>query len=223
MKLISFANLDALNAALIERVSITAKQALARKGFFTFVLAGGNTPKGFYQALAQTPQDWQNWQLIYGDERYLPLNATERNHQMVLETFLANTTIPAKNHHIVPFTGHIEADATRYSEQITALLPVDFALLGIGEDGHTASLFPKHTEVNAIAHAVYQAPKPPATRISLSYTTLQQSQTLVYLSKGKDKLSVIQQGLADLAQGKTDLMPFCRVQAQNVTEIFYTE
>lgn len=196
MKLLAYQQLEALHQALIEHISQTAKQAIADKGFFTLVLAGGNTPKALYQKLAKTEQQWEKWRLIYGDERHLALGDKDRNSTMIETYFLSQIESGKPQHFAMPFSADIEQDAGSYAETIADLLPIDFALLGIGEDGHTASLFPETPTQEQIVQAVYNAPKPPAQRLSLSAETLKQSQNIAFLATGKDKLAIIKQGIA---------------------------
>lgn len=208
MQFIRYQKIDELHQALILAISQAAEEAIASKGFFSLVLAGGNTPKPLYEKLAKTKQQWDKWHLLYGDERHLELGHADRNSSMV-EEFLIRHLPQAAQHHLVPFSGDIEQDAAAYSADIAAYLPIDFALLGIGEDGHTASLFPNTAHQDVIAQAVYQAPKPPAERISLSKTTLQKCRQIAYFATGDAKLPVIEQGLA-----KGDL-PFAEIANKN--------
>lgn len=202
---------------LLSAVLRIARQAIAERGRFVMVLAGGNTPKPLYQALAKRTEDWQHWHLIYGDERYQAPDNAQRNHLMVKQAWLNAVNFPKANHHIIPFSGDIEVDSAHYGQTIKGLLPADVALLGIGEDGHTASLFSDTPKTDRIAQAIDHAPKPPAQRISLSQTTLSQSQSVFFLAHGKEKERIIQQGMAD------GLLPFSQIQAQQQRCIFYSD
>lgn len=215
MKLLEFQQLEALHHALIEHISQAAKQAIAEKGFFTLVLAGGNTPKALYQKLAKTEQQWEKWRLIYGDERHLALGDKDRNSSMIAAYFLSEIESGQPQHFAMPFSANIEKDAEKYAETIAEFLPVDFALLGIGEDGHTASLFPKTPAHKQAVQAVYNAPKPPAQRLSLSAEALKQSQNIAFLATGKEKQAVIQQGIAQKN------LPFSQIANEQSRIYFY--
>jgi len=194
-----------------------AKQSIVERGRFVMILAGGNTPKPLYQALAQRAEDWQYWHLIYGDERYQAPDNPQRNHLMVETAWLKAVGFPKANHHIMPFSGDIEVDTAQYAHTIKDLLPADVALLGIGEDGHTASLFSDTPKADTLTQAIYHAPKPPAQRISLSLAALSQSRSVLFLAHGKDKQRIIQQGMAD------NTLPFSQIQAQQQRCIFYSD
>lgn len=197
MTLLTFLNTDALHQALIQAISQAAEQAIAEKGFFTLVLAGGNTPKNLYQKLAKTAQQWEKWRLIYGDERHLADTDKDRNSAMVNTYFINEINGTKPQHLLLSYSGNIKQDAQNYAQKIAEFLPIDFALLGIGEDGHTASLFPCTPVEKQIVQVVLNAPKPPAERISLSANTLSQSKTIAFLATGQDKLPVIEQGIQE--------------------------
>lgn len=207
-----FADKDALIKESLNRIVESAERAIAQRGRFVLVLAGGSTPKALYQALGKTAQDWSKWYLIYGDERYLPLEHPDRNHHMVEESFGA--AIGSTKHCPLPFTMDIENDAAAYREQVKTLLPADFCLLGIGEDGHTASLFPHLPESNDAVFAVYKAPKAPSERVSLNYSALNQSLEVLLLATGEEKIRLIE------AHYKKQMLPFSRIQGQESTAIF---
>lgn len=217
LQLKTLANRQQAQEQLLAELLANAAEAIAQRGRFVMILAGGNTPKPLYQALAQRAEDWQHWHLIYGDERYQPLDNPQRNHLMVEGAWLNNVNFPRENHHIMPFSGNIEDDVANYSKSIAHLLPADVALLGIGEDGHTASLFIDTPQSSSIAQAIDNAPKPPAKRISLSHKTLSQSQSVFFLAHGQEKLQIIKQGIAD------NNLPFSQIQAQQQRCIFYSD
>lgn len=215
MKLLEYEQLDALHQALIEHISQAAKKAIAEKDFFTLVLAGGNTPKVLYQKLAKTEQQWDKWRLIYGDERHLALGDNDRNSTMI-EVYLLNEISSGKPQHFaMPFSDDLTQDAESYAEIIADSLPIDFALLGIGEDGHTASLFPETPAHKQTVQAIFNAPKPPAQRLSLSAQTLKQSLEIAFLATGADKLALIQQGIAQKN------LPFSQVANEQSPIYFY--
>ena len=134
----------------------------------TLVLAGGNTPKRCYELLAGAEVKWGRVTVLFGDERCVPPGHPDSNYHMARESLLGRVA-PATVHRIAGELGPDEA-AAAYDRIIGALTPLDVVLLGAGEDGHTASLFPGHPEVQAKGWAVgvRNAPKPPPDRVSLS-------------------------------------------------------
>ncbi|MEE8057538.1 MAG: 6-phosphogluconolactonase [Pseudomonadales bacterium] len=185
-------------AAALELVLQKACEAIDQRGRFVLALAGGTTPKSLYQQLAETDQDWSKWHLIYGDERCLPDGHSERNSTMVEECWLAKVGFPEKNHHVpaIELTPAIEQGtentATNYGKRIDHLLPIDLALLGMGDDGHAASLFPGHVHSEQVVVAVHNSPKPPSERISLSYATLCKARVVCFLVAGERKKQAVE-------------------------------
>lgn len=175
-------------------IQICARNAIHQRGTFRLVMAGGTTPISCYQILASRSLDGDKWQLFYGDERCLPVDDPERNHNMVSSTGLTNQI---KQHFIMPAELGSIKGAELYREAISDQLPFDIVLLGIGEDGHTASLFPQQEwecdDSGESVIAVHDAPKPPSERISLSCATLQNCRQMLVLVTGESKRTAVQQ------------------------------
>lgn len=188
----SFEHAEAVAEETYQCILTVSKLAIAHKGFFSIVLAGGSTPKQTYALLRNAKAEWANWHIYYGDERCLPEEDPERNSVMASQVWLNHVPIPKVQIHSIPAQlGAIEA-ASRYSDVIKEALPFDMVLLGMGEDGHTASLFPGHSHPeNELVHAVFNAPKPPPERVSLSITTLCNTHTLLFLVTGASKKSAV--------------------------------
>jgi 6-phosphogluconolactonase len=189
------ANGDAAAAATLELVLERAADAIAERGRFILALCGGSTPERLYQQLARVDADWDRWHLVYGDERCLPLHHEDRTSTLVARCWLNPVGFPEENHHVPDVELGADIAATRYAAAIEPLLPLDLALLGIGEDGHTASLFPGHRHPDMAVVPVHNAPKPPPARISLSYATLSDAAALCFLVTGAGKQKVLQQVL----------------------------
>ena len=190
---------DVAEAAL-HLILQSAAEAIEKRGKFVLSLAGGSTPKLLYQLLATSHQNWDNWYLVYGDERCLPYGDHKRNSTLVEEYWLRKIGFPLSNHLTADITNSTEEDARQYQKKISSILPIDFALLGMGEDGHTASLFPASKDrtdsTTDCVIAVHNAPKPPSNRISLSYQTFNQARVVCFLVTGSSKQQAIQQWLA---------------------------
>lgn len=172
-----------------------AKAAIAARGVFYFVLAGGRTPESAYQRLRDAQAEWKNWQIYFGDERCLPANDPERNDAMARRAWLDHVPLPARNIHPIPAEDGAQAAARRYAEILRRVPEFDLVLLGLGEDGHTASLFPGQPpglnpdEPEALA--VTAAPKPPRQRVSLSAARLSRTRQALFLVCGKSKCDAV--------------------------------
>ena len=172
-------------------VAAAEAEALAARGDFHIVLAGGGTPRRLYRALAGEDHDWPRWHVWFGDERCLPADDPERNSRMARDAWLGQVAIPAGNVHVIPAEQGAEAAALAYARSLSGVGPFDLVLLGMGQDGHTASLFPGHDWGDAAdapdALAVADAPKPPPDRVSLSAARLSRARRVLFLITGADK------------------------------------
>jgi len=174
-----------LAAYLLKRVA----QVIEDRGVCNLALAGGNTPKAAYELMRSMPFDWQHLHIWYGDERCLPVGDAQRNDSMVRKALLDGLPISqAQLHSIAAELGPQKA-ASQYSEALSRIERLDIVLLGLGEDGHTASLFPSNAALtlsdNAVA--VYHAPKPPPERVSLSMNCIRQAGERIILAAGEGK------------------------------------
>jgi 6-phosphogluconolactonase len=169
-----------------------ARESIDRRGAFKLVLAGGSTPQAIYRALARETQDWARWRIYFGDERCLPPDDAERNSRMAAQAWLDHVAIPHGNLHPIPAERGPEAGARAYAEVVVPALPFDLVLLGLGEDGHTASLFPGHRhDEQEWVHAVRGAPKPPPERVSLSLRALASTRRCLFLVTGEGKRAAV--------------------------------
>ncbi len=179
---------------VLQQILKSAETAIAERGCFKLVLAGGSTPEKIYQQLVNANTDWSKWMIYYGDERCLPADNKDRNSTMATNAFLSKVAIPAENIFTMPTElGAVEA-AAKYREAIADVGQFDLVLLGMGEDGHTASLFPGHVnDQNETVHEVYHSPKPPSDRISLSAKTLANTRQCFFIVTGASKVDPVKQ------------------------------
>lgn len=194
-------DLAALSRTVALRIAELAQQAIAARGTFRIALAGGETPRHCYEHLRDLPLDWPNVQIYFGDERCLPSGDAQRNDSMARVALLNHVAIPAANVHSIPAElGAIRA-AEKYAQAIKQIDRLDVVLLGLGEDGHTASLFPGNPSAQSAAPvvAVFNAPKPPAERVSLGMSTLNAARQKLFLIAGTTK----SESLAHISQGST--------------------
>lgn len=174
-----------------------AEHAITQRGAFRIVLAGGSTPRAVYGRLARANSDWARWHIYFGDERCLPVDAEQRNDTMARSQWLDHVSIPANQIHAIPAELGSHEGAEAYNRVLQGTGDFDLVLLGLGEDGHTASLFPGHYAGAAQdapdVLAVSDAPKPPAARISLSANRLSRSRSVKLLVTGNGKRTAIGQ------------------------------
>ena len=197
-----FPDAGKLAQTAVAEIQRAAQQAIESRGVFHIVLAGGSTPRRVYEALRNTQTDWRAWHIYFGDERCLPRDHEERNSRMAALAWLDHVSIPASQIHIIPAEGGAIAVAS-YTSVVEKVEEFDLVLLGLGEDGHTASLFPAH-EIGASADApavlfVVDAPKPPPRRISLSAQRLSAARQVMFLITGHNKADAMRNWRAGLA------------------------
>jgi 6-phosphogluconolactonase len=190
-----FADVADLQADALLRIRTAASSAIGARGVFRIVLAGGNTPRAIYQSLRKAITDWTKWQVYFGDERCLPAGDPQRNSRMARDTLLDQVPIPRANVHAIPAESGPAEGAAQYAQILRAVGEFDLVLLGLGEDGHTASLFPDH-ECGAggeapDAMAVFDAPKPPPQRVSLSAARLSRARCVLFLVDGDSKREAV--------------------------------
>jgi 6-phosphogluconolactonase len=176
----------ALEAA--RRILAAAGMAVAERGVFRLVLAGGRTPVQTYRLLSSAQTDWTGWRIYFGDERCLPPGHEERNSRAAALAWLDGAPIPAKNIYPIPAEVGAEAAAAAYAVAVGVAIPFDLVILGMGEDGHTASLFPgqRHPIADLVV-PVHDAPKPPPDRVSLSPRALSEAREILILVTGTEK------------------------------------
>ncbi len=162
-----------------------------RDGARTLVLAGGTTPRRCYELLTSLDVEWGRVAVLFGDERCVPPAHADSNYRMAKEALLDRVS-PATVCRIPGELGPEEA-AAAYSDVVEAMSPLDVVLLGIGEDGHTASLFPGHPvlESPALVAAVRDAPKPPPERGTLTLETLRSAGRVIILATGAGKANAV--------------------------------
>jgi 6-phosphogluconolactonase len=181
----------ALQQAAFEAILASATQAIYERDQFHLVLAGGNTPRGIYQRLSAAQTDWSAWHIYFGDERCLPQIDSARNSRMAAEVWLDCVPIPAVQLHPIPAELGAFQAAQMYAATLQSVGDFDLVLLGLGEDGHTASLFPDHewgaAPGSPDALAVFDAPKPPPQRVSLSAARLSRAREVMFLVSGESK------------------------------------
>lgn len=194
---------EALARRAAERVLAAA---LATQDRFAIALSGGSTPRRLYQILAAMPMPWQRTHWFWGDERFVPPTDTASNQRMVREALLAHVPVPPDQIHPIPTTGVTPEEAAAQYERTlqqfhgsAELRPgrlFDVVLLGLGTNGHTASLFPDQAVLDERRRwAGFMHDPEAGTRITLTYPALESSRETMFLVAGADKKTVLREVL----------------------------
>ena len=193
------ADAEAVARAAAEFLGDQISRCVAAKGECHVALPGGSTPARCLELLSGMDLPWRSIHWYLGDERCYPVAHPERNDSMIERQLWSRIDAPAENRHPIPAEmGPAEA-AGLYDALINRLDRLDIVMLGIGEDGHTASLFPgnRALEDSAAVVAVYDAPKPPPERVSLGLNTIQSADRRIVLVSGSSKraaMNALRQG-----------------------------
>ncbi len=199
------ADAAALQHAAYRWILDASVRAISQRGRFAIVLAGGNTPRGVYAMLRDAGTDgarsegmrtdWSRWHIWFGDERCVAPDDPQRNSAMARAAWLDHVAISQEQIHVIPAESGADVAARSYADALRGIDDFDLVLLGLGEDGHTASLFPDHeagTALNAPnALAVFDAPKPPPQRVSMSAARLSRSRDILFLIEGESKHAAV--------------------------------
>jgi 6-phosphogluconolactonase len=162
-----------------------------RDGAKTLVLAGGTTPQRCYELLADLDVEWGRVTILFGDERCVAPDHPDSNYRMAREALL-DKVAPATVHRMPGELGP-DKGAAEYARVVAALAPLDLVILGVGEDGHTASLFPGHSALKARGWAVgvRNSPKPPPERVTLTFKALRGASQVIVLATGAGKADAV--------------------------------
>jgi 6-phosphogluconolactonase len=213
-----------LNRRAAEYFIHLAEEAVARSARFTVALAGGSTPRSVYALLGSTGYQeripWHQVHLFWGDERCVPPDHPESNYRMVRESLLAKIKIPSENVHRMPGEKEPGVAALEYEAMLKEFFHLsrssfprfDLILLGIGEDGHTASLFPQSDAVAEVERLVVasRAQQKDLYRLTLTLPVLNHAADVVFLVAGESKAAIVKK----LTQTKAgaSLLPAARVR-----------
>lgn len=204
-------NFAALSDAAAERIVAAAEHAIDAHGRFVIALSGGSTPRRTYELLAREPYasrvDWSRVHVVWGDERCVPPSNADSNYRMAREALLDHVPIPATNVHRMHGEDDPAAAAASYETALRALLntpngppasapgkSIDLALLGLGDNGHTASIFPESAAVSEQRRWVMAEYVPAVSmwRITLTAPTINAAAEVLFLVAGGDKAEVLQ-------------------------------
>ena len=207
-----------LSQALMSHIKQLAELSANQRGQFYMALSGGSLMDIMASALDQeipnSHVNWSTWQVFWADERLVPWQSPESNYGMAMRRFLSRVPIPEHQIHGVDTSQPLEKAARLYAALLeTVLKPTkgqyprfDLILLGIGPDGHTASLFPNHPvldESREWVSPVWDAPKPPPKRITLTLPVINHARHIAWVATGPSKAEIVHQILNPSPISKT--------------------
>jgi len=198
-----FPTSDLLGVSLGEFVALAARDAVRDRGRFVVAVAGGSLPKLLAASLALLKRDevdWSRWDVWMVDERHVPLDDADSNYKAVLDALAAShVEIPAENVH--PLNPHVSVQqaAGQYEELFTKTVDrFDLVMLGMGPDGHVASLFPGHAllaETKSKVAFIEDSPKPPPRRITFTFPVINNARACAFVVTGESKAQVVAQSI----------------------------
>ncbi|MFJ1268920.1 6-phosphogluconolactonase [Legionella lytica] len=199
MQLHSFGDADLLVSDLVSQLKRLLLDAITQRGQAYLVVSGGKTPADLFQALAKVDLPWSKVTITLADERCVPLDDTNSNERMLRQLLLQHE---AKAARFVSLYSQTDPDLHHVKQDISALPTFDVVILGMGDDGHTASLFPSADELNLgldenAPAVLFVNPKTSdLQRVSLSKRRLLDSRVIFLHLKGQNKLAVLHQAMA---------------------------
>jgi len=219
--------------AMEERWRSIARRSIEERGVFTVALSGGHTPVGFYCHLSRREDlPWDRTEIFQVDERFVPASSDESNARMIRSSILEGAPVHAERVHLIDTDRPTAAAAAADYEALLRSFfppgterqgraPFDLILLGIGEDGHTASLFPGSPELKEKDRLVTAVcPEGvPRERITLTLPVLNSARNVFFLATGKKKAEVI----AAIRDGKTPALPAALVEPESGNAVFYLD
>ncbi len=201
-----FANRDALSAALAAHVVRLAAMATGEQGRFYVAFSGGSLMDIISPCLGSNPLrdtvNWSGWHVFWVDERWVPWSSPESNFGLARRQFFSRVSIPGEQIHAADVSLSPSETAQTYESTLAAVfqpgagrLPrFDLMLLGVGEDGHTASLFPGHPALNETRRwvvPVADAPKPPPVRMTMTLPVINNARHVVFVAAGPGKANIL--------------------------------
>lgn len=186
-----FKDLEELSRAAAGFVLESARTAVEEKNLFSLVLSGGGTPQRLYELFAELEMPWDRTHLFWGDERCVPPDHPDSNHHLARSAFISKVPIPPDQVQRIPAEKG-PAAADDYQQTLERFFEnrhpaFDLVLLGLGDDGHTASLFPGDPAVDETSRLVAHVSAKPLPRISLTLPALNRARCIAFLVSGDSK------------------------------------
>jgi 6-phosphogluconolactonase len=214
---------SAIIARALEIVVKAYERSISDRGKFTIAVAGGSTPKPLYEALATQLLDWSKVHVFWGDERYVPVSDPQSNEGMTRKAWLDRVSIPPENIHAMPTDAADPAIAAHtyelHLQKFFGVKPGEFPkfdviLLGIGDDGHTASLFPGTPALSEIDRLITVGQKDSQPRLTFTAPLINQAELILFLVDGIGKANAVKAIMAD--RGDANTYPARLIQGNNI-------
>lgn len=228
MQLQQFSDSQSLNSAFAEDIAGKLQQAIAERGHAVLVVSGGKTPLPLFQQLAATSLAWDKVTITLADDRFLPDSAADSNERLVKSALLQGQASQAKFISLYADAENAEAAVPTLLQRVSALGTFDVLILGMGEDGHTASLFPCCAELAAGLSAdaadllATNPSSAPYQRITFSLRRLLQARAIYLHLVGPKKLQVLQQAAAGTDVSAMPIRAFIQHSQPELT-VMYAE
>ncbi|MBL7032497.1 MAG: 6-phosphogluconolactonase [Nitrospira sp.] len=198
--ILTFKNLDKIANYVVTKWTEIAERTVNEKGSFSVALSGGKTPAALLQKLAKEKKlPWNKTHVFMVDERFVPYHDENNNYRMINEILMRHVDIPAKNiHPILTTIESAQASALKYEKELNSFFKsrpgFDLLLLGIGDDGHTASLFPGSPSLKEKKHLSIAVP-PSGTviseRITMTFPIINEAENIMFMATGSNKSGII--------------------------------
>ncbi len=221
-KVLIFRNSNEMSGFAIKKWQEISKSAINKKGYFTAALSGGKTPVPFYRKLARSKNSlpWDKTHIFMADERFVPYRNKDSNFRMINNTLFRNLDIPSENIHAIATENITLRESVKsYEKNLSSFFKLksgdfpsfDLILLGMGEDGHTASLFPGIPAINEKRHLAAPVSSPEISgkdRITLTLPVINNAKNIIFLVTGSNKAGIVRY----VIEGKNTSLPAARVK-----------
>jgi len=214
------ADKTALIASAQQFIINKIKDTITKKDLCTIALAGGSTPKPIYEAIALSDLSWDKIHVFWGDERYVPPTHPDSNQKMAREAWLNKVSIPETNIHPMPTDGaNPTEDAQKHDQEIKDFFQegfpsFDIILLGMGDDGHTASLFPHTEALTKCDRLITVGNNKDSLRLTFTIPLINQAHCVIFLVSGASKQEALVQVFGDSAENKQYPSKFIQPQGE---------
>ena len=217
-----FEHTEALDSTLAEYVAQRLTEGVTTRGSATLVVSGGSTPLGFFRRLADIALPWSNIQITLADERWVPIDHTDSNEGQLRQIFPAPALLSMLS--LRGETDSPEKQVAYLNQQLPGRVPLDLVILGMGNDAHTASLFPAAPQLQAglstattDAFLLVDPPEAPHKRISMTVARLLNAEQIIVHVTGEEKAHVLQSAWTANAPGQYPIAAILRQQSTPVS------
>lgn len=227
--LLVFKGLDEISVFVIEKWLEISHNAIEKNGRFAVALSGGKTPVPLYNKLVELKElfQWDKTDIFLVDERFVDFNNSESNFRMIKEALLDHIDVPVENIHPVPIEEDAELSAVQYEKDMISFLNLanggiprlDLVLLGVGEDGHIASLFPGTSALNETGKLAIATMPPDISkreRITITLPVINNADNIFFIAIGTNKAIIIK----EIIEGDNRLLPAAIVNPEEGKSVF---